>query len=389
MPARFPQATVVRLERNYRSTPEVLELANRLVPKLGGAEKRLEATLPAGRGAARRPAARASPTRSRSSSTGSGALHAEGVRARGDGRPRAGRTRARPTSRRPSTRRGSRSRARRCSTATRRGGCSRRSGAPAASTAVARDVRARGEGSGARWRAARRGSASARSCASRTSRGSCGSPTSSTTARARSPSSSTSSARASGRRRGRGVHLLTLPPREGPRVGRGLPAAARGEGAADPAGPHRRGARRGAAAALRRHHPRAAPPRDHLVGQAEPVPRRARDRGGASRARAATALPRRPALPRAARPGGASASQTDEVPAYVVFHDSTLAEIADPLPAEPRRARAGAGRRAREARALRPRRARDARPQPVSRRPLRRIPRSRCGELRSEDRPGR
>ena len=43
-PARFPHATVVRLERNYRSTPEVLELANRLVPRLGGAEKELRAT---------------------------------------------------------------------------------------------------------------------------------------------------------------------------------------------------------------------------------------------------------------------------------------------------------------------------------------------------------
>jgi DNA helicase II / ATP-dependent DNA helicase PcrA len=43
LPRRFPHATVVRLERNYRSTPEVLELANRLVPKLGGAEKTLRA----------------------------------------------------------------------------------------------------------------------------------------------------------------------------------------------------------------------------------------------------------------------------------------------------------------------------------------------------------
>jgi DNA helicase-2/ATP-dependent DNA helicase PcrA len=45
---RFPHATVARLEENHRSTPEILALANRLVPRLGGAEKTLRATLPSG-----------------------------------------------------------------------------------------------------------------------------------------------------------------------------------------------------------------------------------------------------------------------------------------------------------------------------------------------------
>jgi len=46
--SRYPHATVVRLEENYRSSPQVLALANRLVPELGGAEKTLRATRPAG-----------------------------------------------------------------------------------------------------------------------------------------------------------------------------------------------------------------------------------------------------------------------------------------------------------------------------------------------------
>jgi DNA helicase-2/ATP-dependent DNA helicase PcrA len=45
---RFPHAAVIRLEENYRSTPQVLELANRLVPSLGGAGKVLRAVLPDG-----------------------------------------------------------------------------------------------------------------------------------------------------------------------------------------------------------------------------------------------------------------------------------------------------------------------------------------------------
>ena len=48
LPERFSGATVVTLESNYRSTEQVLELANKLVPRLGGAVKSLQATRPSG-----------------------------------------------------------------------------------------------------------------------------------------------------------------------------------------------------------------------------------------------------------------------------------------------------------------------------------------------------
>jgi len=45
---RYPEARVVALEENYRSSPEVLTVANRLVPRLGGFPKTLRATRPTG-----------------------------------------------------------------------------------------------------------------------------------------------------------------------------------------------------------------------------------------------------------------------------------------------------------------------------------------------------
>ena len=48
LPRRFPTLTSCGSSSSYRSTPQVIELANRLVPRLGGSAKTLAPTLPDG-----------------------------------------------------------------------------------------------------------------------------------------------------------------------------------------------------------------------------------------------------------------------------------------------------------------------------------------------------
>ena len=260
-----------------------------------------------------------------------------------------------------STTRASRSRARRCSGATPRGGCCKlleRDG----STGVAARVRALAEEAGLLARAARQ--------ARRARADAPGRPRAPRAARRRArrrradraPGSRPSSARrfdpgGAERARRPPAHL---PPREGARVRRGLPAAPRREGAAVEARAHATtSSPRSGGSSTSGSRARGARSRSRWSRRPSPflaelgVDAARRRAAPARRARApASTQPIRSSSTRSRR-GGKQRAKAEEIPAYIVFHNSVLAAIADARPRSLGELAEVAGRRAGEARALR------------------------------------
>ena len=188
-----------------------------------------------------------------------------------------------------------------------------------------------------------------------------------------------------------------LPPRQGPRVGRGLPAGARGGHAADPPGrpsppssprsagsctsgspgragtcgcrgrpgePARPAARAGAAGRASSTDWCRAPA---APGRAVGGRRRRGDRPSGTRRPAVDPADRSP-LSNALRAWRTARARTDAVAPFIVFHDTTIEAIAEPPPAIDRRAPAGSRGRPDQARSLRRGDHRRRRPRGLTRR---------------------
>ena len=324
VPRRFPHATVVRLEENYRSTPQVLALANRLVPNLGGAEKTLRPTRADG------PEPSVSPFPSPEDEA---RAIAERIRTDGTQLERIAilcRTNARLTDFEEALHeakipfQGSslldRDAARRL---TRR---LERNGEEAASA-----VRAAALEAG--WLEELPEKLGDRELTRQTDLARLVTLADGFKGDAAAFVADLRDRFDSGGE-ARGVNLLTLHKAKGPRVRHRLHSAARGEGAPVAPGAHARGDRRGAPPALRRHDARRARPLAQLVGQALALPRRARRRAACAGRHSPVVREKVEWTPVAERLRAwrLERAREDGVPPYVVFHDKVLHEIAATQP---------------------------------------------------------